>query len=81
MVSEGCPITDEQLSMKAKVDVLMGMQLVKKAWVSVHLRVLINSFPKPIFKPTLNQLIMQTPEDKCDPIENFNHYYSQFTLA
>ncbi|VDP92843.1 unnamed protein product [Echinostoma caproni] len=39
-------IEDEQRIMKSEVDILMVMNLVKKAWVSVHPYVLINAFIK-----------------------------------
>ncbi|VDP74567.1 unnamed protein product [Echinostoma caproni] len=53
-------IENEQVIMKAEVDVLMDMRLVKKAG----------------FKPTLIQSVMQPPKDKCDLIEDFTHYVS-----
>ncbi|VDP92714.1 unnamed protein product [Echinostoma caproni] len=59
--------------MKAEVNILMAMHLVKKAWVSVHPDVLINAFMKAGFKSTLIQPVMQPSEDKCDLIEDFTH--------
>ncbi|VDP83622.1 unnamed protein product [Echinostoma caproni] len=64
-------LSDEQLIMKAEVDILMAMYLVKKAWVSAYSHVLINAFMKAGFKFTLIQSVMQPPEDKCDLIEDF----------
>ncbi|VDP89800.1 unnamed protein product [Echinostoma caproni] len=69
-------IKDEQISMKSEVDILIGMHLIKKAWVSVHSHVLIDAFIKAGFKPTFNQPLMRPPEDNCDLIENFTHYMS-----
>ncbi|VDP89082.1 unnamed protein product [Echinostoma caproni] len=54
----------------------MGMHLIKKAWIFVHPRLLINAFVNTGLKPTLNQPMMQTPEDKCDLIVDFTHYVS-----
>uniref|UniRef100_A0A183AUU6 ANF_receptor domain-containing protein n=1 Tax=Echinostoma caproni TaxID=27848 RepID=A0A183AUU6_9TREM len=70
------PPFDEHLIMKAEVDILMPMHLVKKTWVSVHPHVLINAFMKAGFKSTLIQPVMQPLEDKCDLIEDFTHYVS-----
>ncbi|VDP90278.1 unnamed protein product [Echinostoma caproni] len=64
-------LEDEQLIMKAEVDILMAMHLVKKAWVSVHPHLPVNAFMKAGFKPTLIQPMMQPPEDKYDLIEDF----------
>ncbi|VDP90912.1 unnamed protein product [Echinostoma caproni] len=54
-------IEDEQCFMKAEVNILMVMHLVKKSWVSVHPHVLINAFMKAGFKFTLIQPMMQPP--------------------
>ncbi|VDP93388.1 unnamed protein product [Echinostoma caproni] len=62
--------------MKAEMDIIMAMHLVKKAWVSVHSHVLIKAFMKAEFKSILIQPVMQPPEDKCDLIEDFTHYVS-----
>ncbi|VDP86858.1 unnamed protein product [Echinostoma caproni] len=64
-------IKDEQRSMKSEVDILMGMHLVKKACVSVHPHVLIDVFIKAGFKLTLNQSLMQPPDDDRNLIEDF----------
>ncbi|VDP89570.1 unnamed protein product [Echinostoma caproni] len=53
-------IEDEQLIMKAEVNILVAKHLVKKAWL----------------KSTLIQPVMQPPEDKCYLIEDFAHYVS-----
>ncbi|VDP90784.1 unnamed protein product [Echinostoma caproni] len=66
-------IEDEQRIMKAEVDILMGMHLVRKAWVSVHPHVLINAFMKAGFKSTSIQSVMQLPEGEWDLIEDFTH--------
>ncbi|VDP72976.1 unnamed protein product [Echinostoma caproni] len=66
-------IEDQRRIMKAEMDVLMAMHLVKKAWVSVDPRVLINAFIKAGFKSTLIQPVIQQPEDKCDLMEDFIH--------
>ncbi|VDP75140.1 unnamed protein product [Echinostoma caproni] len=65
---------DEQRILKAEVNIHMAMHVVKKAWVSVHLHVLINAFMKVGFKSTLLQPVMPPPEDKCDLIEDFTYY-------
>ncbi|VDP89293.1 unnamed protein product [Echinostoma caproni] len=57
-------IEDEQVIMKAEVDILMAVHLIKKAWVSVHPHVLINAFMKPGFNSTLILPVMQPREDK-----------------
>ncbi|VDP82656.1 unnamed protein product [Echinostoma caproni] len=54
-------IEDEQLIMKAEVDILMVMYLVKKVSVSVHSHVLINAFMKAGFKSACIQPAMQPP--------------------
>ncbi|VDP79945.1 unnamed protein product [Echinostoma caproni] len=54
--------------------ILKCLHLVKKAWTSVHPHVLINAFIKVGFKSTLNQPMIQTPENSRDLIEDFAHY-------
>ncbi|VDP78216.1 unnamed protein product [Echinostoma caproni] len=52
-------IEDEQLIIKAKVDILMAVYLVKKAWASAHPHVLSKAFMKAGFKSTLIQPVMR----------------------
>ncbi|VDP95099.1 unnamed protein product [Echinostoma caproni] len=66
-------IKDEKGIIKAEVEILITMHLVKKAWVSLHPHVMISVFRKAGFKSTLIHPAMQPLEDKCDLIEDFTH--------
>ncbi|VDP89630.1 unnamed protein product [Echinostoma caproni] len=50
-------VEDEQRNMKAEVDILTAIHLVKKAGASVHPHVLINAFMKAGFESTLIQSV------------------------